>query len=185
MTLGTSWYEAAAAGPLAQGELVFGCPVPRVEGYRFPFDENQSIEVVYDTHELVVLSQSCDLENDKVDEVLLAAVHPYKTLVTQEGERNPTVNSTKWRKAVARGSEPAYSLLPPHDEAPVFDWSLVDFHHLFTLPKTFLVDVTSLAPVRLRLVPPYREHLAQAFARYVMRVGLPDSLVEFEGYKVS
>ena len=26
---------------------------------------------------------------------------------------------------------------------------------------------------RLRLNPPYREHLAQAFARFFMRVGLP------------
>ncbi|MBD5492017.1 MAG: hypothetical protein HDR16_07880 [Lachnospiraceae bacterium] len=26
---------------------------------------------------------------------------------------------------------------------------------------------------RLRLCPPYREHLSQAFARYFMRVGLP------------
>lgn len=26
---------------------------------------------------------------------------------------------------------------------------------------------------RLRLLPPYREHLSQAFARYFMQVGLP------------
>jgi hypothetical protein len=26
---------------------------------------------------------------------------------------------------------------------------------------------------RLRLLPPYREHLSQAFARFFMRIGLP------------
>jgi len=29
---------------------------------------------------------------------------------------------------------------------------------------------------RLRLCPPYREHLAQAFARFFMRVGLPQDV---------
>jgi hypothetical protein len=29
---------------------------------------------------------------------------------------------------------------------------------------------------RLRLLPPYREHLSQAFARYFMRVGLPQDI---------
>lgn len=33
----------------------------------------------------------------------------------------------------------------------------------------------------LRLLPPYREHLSQAFARYFMRVGLPQDLI-IEGY---
>jgi hypothetical protein len=31
---------------------------------------------------------------------------------------------------------------------------------------------------RLRLCPPYREHLAQAFARFFMRVGLPSDIPE-------
>ena len=31
---------------------------------------------------------------------------------------------------------------------------------------------------RLRLCPPYREHLAQSFARFFMRVGLPIDIPE-------
>ena len=59
-------------------------------------------------------------------------------------------------------------------------WSLVDFHHLFSLPKTSATRVALEAGQRLRLLPPYREHLAQAFARYIMRVGLPSTLTAFE-----
>jgi len=33
---------------------------------------------------------------------------------------------------------------------------------------------------RLRLLPPYREHLAQAFARFFMRVGLPADIPKFK-----
>jgi hypothetical protein len=32
---------------------------------------------------------------------------------------------------------------------------------------------------RLRLLPPYREHLSQAFARLFMRVGLPADIPPF------
>jgi hypothetical protein len=34
--------------------------------------------------------------------------------------------------------------------------------------------------MRMVLPPPYREHLAQAFARYFMRVGLPHDAKAFE-----
>jgi len=33
---------------------------------------------------------------------------------------------------------------------------------------------------RLRLLPPDREHLAQAFARFFMRAGLPIDIPEFK-----
>jgi hypothetical protein len=53
---------------------------------------------------------------------------------------------------------------------------IVDFGHIFSLPKIYVRQfATSLGP-RLRLCPPYREHLSQAFARFFMRVGLPQDI---------
>lgn len=57
---------------------------------------------------------------------------------------------------------------------------MVDFHRLFTLPKVFVTHFAVDAGKRLRLRSPYREHLAQAFARYFMRVGLPHDARGFE-----
>ena len=56
---------------------------------------------------------------------------------------------------------------------------IVDFHNIYTVPLTFLESLLMqrLQP-RLRLLPPYREHLSQAFARYFMRVGLPVAVVK-------
>ena len=52
--------------------------------------------------------------------------------------------------------------------------AVVDFHEIFTLPRqvleTLLVARNSDRP---QLLPTYREHLSQAFARFFMRVGLP------------
>jgi hypothetical protein len=53
---------------------------------------------------------------------------------------------------------------------------VIDFRTVYTLPKDFVLAFIKEQPSRLRLMPPYREHMAQAFARYFMRVGLPRNL---------
>jgi hypothetical protein len=40
-------------------------------------------------------------------------------------------------------------------------------------------EFANAAGHRLRLLPPYREHLSQAFARLFMRVGLPADIPPF------
>ena len=57
---------------------------------------------------------------------------------------------------------------------------VVDFHRLYTLPLQFLRKRAGDEGRRLRLQPPYREHLSQAFARYFMRVGLPVDIAPFK-----
>ena len=53
---------------------------------------------------------------------------------------------------------------------------IVDFGRIFSLPKVFLRQFAATQEKRLRLCPPYREHLSQAFARFFMRVGLPQDI---------
>jgi len=50
----------------------------------------------------------------------------------------------------------------------------------------FLINFAKQKDQRLRLLPPYREHLSQAFARFFMRVGLPSDIPPFadEIYKL-
>jgi hypothetical protein len=54
-----------------------------------------------------------------------------------------------------------------------FGVGVVDFHEVHTAPLNQVRAFAKSAGKRLRLRPPYREHLAQAFARFFMRVGLP------------
>jgi hypothetical protein len=49
----------------------------------------------------------------------------------------------------------------------------VDFHSLYTLSVKAVQQHATQLGDRLRLRSPYKEHVAQAFARYFMRVGLP------------
>jgi hypothetical protein len=48
------------------------------------------------------------------------------------------------------------------------------------LPFPFLSSLAAANGKRLRLLPPYREHLSQAFARFFMRVGLPTDIPKFK-----
>ena len=51
---------------------------------------------------------------------------------------------------------------------------IVDFHSVHTVPRAFLDTlIAERAAKRLRLLPPYREHLSQSFAGFFIRVGLP------------
>lgn len=73
-----------------------------------------------------------------------------------------------------RGNIPGYHVLRGSDiEGWNKDNYVVDFRNVYSLPSQFLKSLAAKRGKRLRLLPPYREHLSQAFARFFMRVGLP------------
>lgn len=175
-----SWYDVVSGTSLAQGDLLLSSPIYRVET-RAAVD-GPDVQVVEEEHDVIVLTQSCDLVNTKVDEVLVAAVLSYDALCARDGDHNPRLKGKDFRRAAVQGNLPPYSLLQQREGSPALPWSLVDFHNLFSLPKLLAVQIAEGSGDRLRLRPPYREHLAQAFARYMMRVGLPSTLTAFEAY---
>lgn len=81
------------------------------------------------------------------------------------------------RKAILKGYRHRYTMLAESNqpEAPM-GVRIVDFGRIFSLPKAFVRQWASDQGKRLRLCPPYREHLSQAFARFFMRVGLPQDI---------
>ena len=56
---------------------------------------------------------------------------------------------------------------------------MVDFHAMFTLRVPLVREYAQAVGDRLRLLPPYREHLSQALARLFMRAGLPADIEPF------
>jgi len=178
-----SWYEVVRTSTLKQGDIFFNCPTFHLENF---VEQDDFIEVEGDTkpQTLIVLTQTCDLEHAKVDQVLLAVVISYRALLRAEGDRKPEIKSPKFRKKVASNLFPSYTVLREFSDSPSMEWSLVDYHHLYTLPKAYLENFANDAGDRLRLNPPYREHVSQSFARYMMRVGLPTTVDDFESVSV-
>jgi len=84
--------------------------------------------------------------------------------------------SSKGREDLRQGKIPAFHLLNKFELAEIADdYFFVDFKKIYSVPKSFLTTLVRDTQ-RKRLLPPYREHLAQSFARYFMRVGLPTDI---------
>jgi hypothetical protein len=178
----TDWFEVIQDPSLMQGDVLPRCPVFQPKGELiWPVPDENPLGLRADLLHLVVVTQSCDFVNDKVEQVLLARLVSWPNAVRDEVKKgNESVRSGKFRKQLIEGSVPALSLLHKREQEPSLDWSVVSFHWLYTLPKTFLSSFAASLGPRLRLRSPYREHLAQAFARYFMRVGLPHDARAFE-----
>jgi hypothetical protein len=176
------WYQVVQEATLLQGDILLRCPVI-VMAAELNWSRPPDAPMDVDIEELdsIVMTQSCDLENNKVEEVLLAQVVAWPTVVSTQAQRgNPYVQSRNFRKQLVEGNIPGLSLLHKRAEEPTLPWSVVDFRRLFTLPKRLITRFAADLGPRLRLRSPYREHLSQAFARYFMRVGLPHDARAFE-----
>lgn len=182
------WYEAAEAGmPITQGDLIFDCPLiawkpgPVVLQGSAEGEVLQSAIVAVNA-DVIVMTQACDLEHGKVENVLVC---PHLSLADYRSHweaamlaRGNTPTAKAWRNQcedIRDGYVWNQTLLNAGELAPLrIEQRVVDFHEVFTVPRSFLESLLEQrARLRLRLLPPYREHLSQAFARFFMRVGLP------------
>ena len=183
-----AWYEAVEpSSPLTQGDLINACPLVGWTSQPITVEGGKEDEVLKGATaavraDVVVMTQACDLEHNKVANIILCphlSLADYKRqweeASKQEGH-NPTAKAWKtlcndirdgflWNLAILNAAKIG-DITTEH--------RVVDFHEVFTIPRTFLESlVQQRGLTRLRLLPPYREHLSQAFARFFMRVGLP------------
>jgi hypothetical protein len=137
-------------------EIKAGDPAPVLEGVRVQ------------KFNLIVLTQACDLVGQKLSKIVLC---PYFD-AEKVAEGKPG-----WLEGVRKGRIfHKFMLLDYEGEHVTLPRTIVDFHQIYSLPRTYLEKHAGRIEHRLRLLPPYREALGQAFARYFMRVGLPEDI---------
>ena len=191
MTRNESWYEVVeSAEKLTQGDLLFGCPLlqwntaspPQWSGTINDEALRQAVSAV--RVDVVVMTQACDLEHDKVRNVVLCPHLPLSRFrqlwenTLRLASQNPTEKA--WKRTcddIANGhvwNQAFLNRVTWDEREPALEIRVVDFHEVFTAPRGFLeAFLRQKGSPRLRLAAPYREHLSQAFARFFMRVGLP------------
>lgn len=176
------WYKIVSNGDITQGDILSECPiiVPKItidiiETYEMSKTRGKfkPFENTMFKHDMIILSQACDIEQDNIDTVVLCPVWPLREIAEK-------CNKKPWEfgESARKGYMYAYHLLKEDNEKKLLP-SIVDFHRIYTLPKTFVIEIATRQEQHIRLLPPYREHLSQAFARYFMRVGLPVDLKPF------
>lgn len=166
------WYQIGRIENLEQGDLLPDCPVIYLPNNLKPLldaQENDEIEIVPElkTVDLIVMTQSCDLQQDKINQVLLCAYFPFSTKEYNKNKDN-----------IRKERMPALHLIEKSDaDKYLFEKQVIDFRAIYTLPKDFVIAYIQTLEIRARLLSPYKEHLSQAFARYFMRVGLPRTMI--------
>jgi hypothetical protein len=172
------WFEAVQGKHLEQGDLVAECPILRPE--LDMLSGNATVEITVNRLTAIILTQSCDLAiradgRCHCKEVLFCPVYSRAELAN-----DPIFGHKRTWEEARKGRLPAYHVLnrcelSGHER----EFMLVDFSRAFTVDVGVVRELASHLGPRLRLLPPYREHLSQAFARFFMRVGLPVDVPPF------
>jgi hypothetical protein len=175
------WFGVIEGDEIEQGDIFECCPIflPPEELVLKAGEKPISATFKWEERDLIVMSQSCDLSKggEKVDDILLCAVWKCSEIKTGHLAKNEGMEDAR------KGRLPAFHVLAASD-VPEFEQEVrvVDFRRVYSLPVPFVRKRASMAN-RLRLLPPYREHLSQSFARFFMRVGLPIDIPPFTGKK--
>ena len=164
---GYPWY-GLVTDALQQGDFLKDCvtPVQPIELGAPPAEQTVKAHK-YDL--VVVMTQSCDLADGDLSQVQVCPVWTLEKFL----EALPSNEKRKARQNQLKGGRlVGYHLLNrcvvPENNRPHL---VADFNRVFSIPVGYALSFAS--EPRIRLLPPYREHLAQGFARYYMRVGLP------------
>lgn len=176
---GYPWYRIVQnTDKIEQGDILSSWPVIIPTEW---INGEGSIDTDIDEYDMIIMSQSCDIQNNKIDNVLVCPILllDEMTKYSSRGDRNK----------LKKGEIVGYHLLNKCEIEGLSEcglsklankYSVVDFRNAYSIPLKFLTaGVGVRGEKRLQLLPPYKEHLSQAFARFIMRVGLPEEIPEF------
>jgi hypothetical protein len=152
--------------PLDQGDIVDGCPILQI--VLFDAQAPDSPQVACSTHRVVVLTQTCDLANQKTQRITVAIVHDAQFLVEQG-----IIGTADIRGPVRAGRVYGWYFLPHCRECDLSE-AIVDLRQLYTIPRDVLEALCVAGRRKARVQPLYREHLAKHFADTFSRIGLPE-----------
>jgi hypothetical protein len=180
------WYEPCPLDDgIEQGEVILGCPV-----YSMHLNGAGKVLITPATADVIVLTQTCDITERKVRNVLLGTIMKiddyeakWKTHMESTGQRPSPRAWEKELEGIRDGARPQYTLLNPCkvQNGPTITQRVINFSQTYALPLETIHDVARSisSGQRVRLISPYREYVAIRFAIYFMRPALPEPVIAF------
>jgi len=168
-------WETIESELLQQGDYLVGCHVPEFP-LEIPLNPQQSVSVAVRVMDLVVATQSCELQprSQPADPHHLVALCQAYTL-RAFAEVNPTITNRSRVDSLAKNQMAGLHLLAPRiASTDLMDHILVDFREIISLPYGYLLGRARAMGPRPRLTSPYLELYSQRLGLYFMRVGVPD-----------
>jgi hypothetical protein len=160
---------------LHQGDMLVDIRIPVFKAL-LDVQNDPTPEIPVDVGTIVVMTQSCDLENRKAPMVACCPVH---TLAEFESFNERFKRMGEWEN-VRRGKIAGLHLVPGADIENNRTCLVVDFRVIHSLTIEHVIEFIKDVGHHPRLKSPYVEHMSQAFARLFMRVGLPVDIPPFK-----
>jgi hypothetical protein len=170
------WWTPTRGAELTQGDLLPDCLVP-VFVAEPDLLSAEPAEQTLKRARLIVVTQSCDLANQRVEFVALCATHSLDEFEAWNPEFAKKGQWENVRKGRVEGLHLLASAEQPDDNRKAL---VVDFGHIVSVPFAYLTKHAGSLDSRWRLDSPFLEHFSQAFARFFMRVGLPAAISPFK-----
>jgi hypothetical protein len=173
MTVEPFWISVCGS-ELRQGDLLPNSLVPVLHP---GWDEaKQAYPVAIHEYDLIILTQSCDLESNRSRLVALSPIFGVRDFedVNENFKRKGVWENV--RKGRVEGLHLLASPIAPEDNQQAL---VVDFREVYSLPFENLTRHAASIGSRWRLRSPYLEHFSQSFARFFMRVGLSSSIPHY------
>ncbi len=156
------WYELVSdSRSLEQGDIL--------ENFTVSVPHPSSGEVVEEYYTLILMTQTCDIV-DGISHLIFCPVWSQAQLAEGMPTFNKPATLGNLKKGYMVGFYPINKSEIASFQRP---WRIVQFQRIIELERDSVQNNPQLLLPRLRLLPPYRESIAQAFAKFFMRVGLP------------
>lgn len=168
-----SWFEPSFSwlpgSDFEQGDIFVDVVIPNIA----EVDLDSEVEIPTRQGAFIVLTQSCDIP--KNTSLLVAEMYSYQSLL--EGPHVSVYRKSETKKRLIRNRLEHMFLLPPLASGAL-GWSVASFRNLHVVSTRVLNDVaTRNSPVRF--ASPYKELLGESFARFMMRIAVPQPLDAF------
>ena len=162
------WYEVVdPTASITQGDLIFDCPLLSWDSMSIQFNIENEIESLQGAAtaicaDVIVMTQACDLEQKKVDNVILCphvSIEEYRPVWEEEFRargQNPT--NRAWKSHcddICEGFLWNLSMLNKFQRGENnIDIRIVNFHEVFSIPRPFIESLTTHRGLsRFRLLP--------------------------------
>ena len=156
------WQTDLDGVPVSQGDIFSNCPLLMREDEEFADNRRLAERPM----RVIALTQACDIAQGKTSRVVVAVVHEAQQLVDAG-----ILKTAMIRDQIRTHRVYGWYFLPVGSGLPE---SLVDLHHLHTVPRRLLDELIANGQRVARLLTPYREHVAQHFATTYARIALPE-----------
>jgi hypothetical protein len=170
------WWTETRGAALAQGDLLPNCLLPLFAEAPDPA-ASRPAESDLKSADLIVVTQSCDLENKAPEFVALC---PINSLAEFEAVNPEFAKKGQWENVRKGRVEGLHLLASPAHPGNNLEALVVDFGHIVSLPYIYLTQHAGSLGPRARLLSPFLEHFSQSLARFFMRVGLPAAIPKFK-----